>query len=293
MQQYAFQNNGTGVYQLHRIWRYRGELPDGDWRTAPHETVYAVLAGSGQMETGEGSRPMRAGDLVVVPAGTWYKPPSSQDRTFEVLALELDSDALLQGMDQACPDQVLQISDLQTGDGCRYCLEAIYQERTAAREGYEEICAGFASVLYLLLRRGIQQTADVPDRTRSTQQCTQVKRYLEIHYREDINLEKLADLVGINRFHLSHVFRRVFGVSPIRYLFTLRIHAARHLLTVSDRSVAEIGMDLGFSSPSYFSQRFHQMVGMSPLEYRRVSRKAGRGGAQLPLPVADPEDNLP
>lgn len=293
MQQYAFQNNGSGVYQLHRIWRYRGQLPDADWRTAPHETVYAVLAGSGQMETQEGSRTLHVGDLLVVPTGTWYRPPYAEGRTFEVLALELDSDALLQGMDQARQDQVLQISDLQTGDGCQYCMEAIYQERMAEREGYEDICAGFAAVLYLQLRRGIQLQTEEPERTRSIQQCTQVKRYLEVHYREDINLEKLADLVGINRFHLSHVFRRVFGVSPIRYLFTLRIHAARHLLTVSDKSVAEIGTDMGFSSPSYFSQRFHQMVGMSPLEYRRVSRKAGRGGVQLQLPVADPEEDIP
>ena len=58
------------------------------------------------------------------------------------------------------------------------------------------------------------------------------------------------------------------GCSPISYLLARRIAEGKHLLENSNYSVSQISLSLGFSSPSYFTQRFKKAVGLSPLEYR-------------------------
>ena len=78
----------------------------------------------------------------------------------------------------------------------------------------------------------------------------------------------------INKYYLSHAFRKEFNTSPISYLISRRIQESRFLLAETDHSLSQIAQILGFSSLSYFSQCFRRQEGMSPMEYRR-RRRAG------------------
>lgn len=75
---------------------------------------------------------------------------------------------------------------------------------------------------------------------------------------------------------MVHAFSREYGVSPINYLISRRIQESRYLLSDTDHSLSQISHMLGFSSPSYFSQSFRKLEGMSPMEYRK--RRAGEHG---------------
>ena len=70
-----------------------------------------------------------------------------------------------------------------------------------------------------------------------------------------------------------HTFSREFGISPINYLISRRIAESKHLLGETDHSLSQIAHMLGFSSPSYFSQSFRKLEGISPMEYRKQSKQ--------------------
>ena len=76
----------------------------------------------------------------------------------------------------------------------------------------------------------------------------------------------------MNKYYLAHTFRREFGTSPISYLISRRVEESRFLLRETDHSLSLIAQMLGFSSPSYFSQCFRRVEGVSPMEYRRQYR---------------------
>ena len=92
--------------------------------------------------------------------------------------------------------------------------------------------------------------------------------YVELHYREPITLEELAEQahLGVSRF--SELFRLHMGMSPIQYAVCLRLTAAENLLVYTDLPISSIAYHLGFQSLHYFSRAFKKHSGLSPSEFR-------------------------
>ena len=79
-------------------------------------------------------------------------------------------------------------------------------------------------------------------------------------YDEPLDLRRLAREAHVSPRHFSRSFRRVFGETPYQYLLTRRLERARHLLRTTEMPVAEICLEVGFTSVGSFSGP----VGASP-----------------------------
>jgi AraC-like DNA-binding protein len=90
----------------------------------------------------------------------------------------------------------------------------------------------------------------------------------DARYFEALNVDDLAAAAGLSRAHFSREFRRTFGVSPHAYLLTRRLERAAALLRNTDRSVAEICLDVGLTSVGSFTTSFKRAHGMTPTTYR-------------------------
>lgn len=105
----------------------------------------------------------------------------------------------------------------------------------------------------------------------------QVRDRIDREYAQPLDLAALAAGIHVSEGHLSRAFKRVFGESPYAYLATRRIERAMTLLRRGDLSVTEICFEVGFSSLGTFSTRFHELVGVSPSQYRRDSSHVAAG----------------
>jgi AraC-like DNA-binding protein len=85
---------------------------------------------------------------------------------------------------------------------------------------------------------------------------------------QPLEVDDLARAAGLSRAHFSREFKQAFGVSPHAYLLTRRLERAAALLRVTDRSVAEICMDVGLQSVGSFTTSFKRMFGQTPTAYR-------------------------
>jgi AraC family transcriptional regulator len=92
---------------------------------------------------------------------------------------------------------------------------------------------------------------------------------MEAGLHEEFSLSHLAQEVGMSEFHFSRLFKKATGLSPSRFFIKRRLAKAQQLLLETDMSIIEIGMSVGYSSPSHFAQVFRQEIGMTPSEYRR------------------------
>ena len=87
-------------------------------------------------------------------------------------------------------------------------------------------------------------------------------------YAEPLDVPELARAARLSPAHFSREFERAFGETPHRYLLTRRLERAAALLRVTDRSVAEICMDVGLASVGSFTTSFTRTFGEPPTAYR-------------------------
>ncbi len=96
--------------------------------------------------------------------------------------------------------------------------------------------------------------------------------YIEAHSTERFSLQEMAGALFVNGSYLLRVFRRSTGLTPLAYHHQVRCQKARELLVKTDRSISEIGEEVGFVSSSHFSHVFRKTVGCTPSEYRALNK---------------------
>lgn len=97
-----------------------------------------------------------------------------------------------------------------------------------------------------------------------------IMSWIEQHYHEEFSLDRLADAVHLSKAYVSRIFHKETGSRLSDYLKARRIKQACQLLMTSNRSIEEIGIEVGIPNASYFNQAFKQMLGVTPLHYRKT-----------------------
>lgn len=88
-----------------------------------------------------------------------------------------------------------------------------------------------------------------------------------------VSLEEAASCCNLSSAYFSRQFKAIFGMNFTEYARTYRLHVAARRLVSSRESMSRIAHELGFSSASHFTYRFHQRFGLTPRAYRRGSRE--------------------
>jgi CheY-like chemotaxis protein len=80
----------------------------------------------------------------------------------------------------------------------------------------------------------------------------------------DLNVEQLAAEIGLSRVQLYRKVKALTGYSPVEVIRIMRLKEAEKRLKSTDKTVAEIAYEVGFSSPSYFSKCYRELFGILP-----------------------------
>lgn len=95
----------------------------------------------------------------------------------------------------------------------------------------------------------------------------------------------VARKTGLTRYHFIRLFKAMFGETPHQYRSRAQIERAKHLLILTDQSVTEVCMAVGFSSLGSFSALFTRRVGASPSRFQRQHRPPPGHPRVLPAPL--------
>ena len=246
----------------------------GDWHSVPHThnhvELFYIIGGKGQFLINDQLYPVNTNHLVIINPNVIHTEVSLNAQPLEYIVLGVD------GIE-------LSISGTSNGQFCildhfesldmASCLRNILREMEMKQPGYEDVCQAFMEILIIRLMRSTGLSLPSETSAVSTnRQCAAVRRYIDLHFKEALTLEQLAEEGHMNKFYLSHAFKREYGVSPINYMISRRIEESKYLLAETDLSLSQIAQLLGFSSLSYFSQVFHRTQNISPKEYRQSQK---------------------
>src|SRR5215468_328177 len=107
---------------------------------------------------------------------------------------------------------------------------------------------------------------------RDERRISDVLRYIELRAGDALDLDRLAGVAIMSKYHFLRTFRQIVGMTPYQFLLGVRMRRAAVRLATSSEPVATIVFESGFGDLSTFNGRFRDMFGMNPTVYRRRER---------------------
>ena len=241
---------------------------DYHWDNRVRKNSYVLLqytiSGKGSFQTPDHTYPQQAGDLflVQVPGDSQYSLPDNSEY-WDVLYLEFSSECLplLYHIHQSCgPAFHLEASSTLPEQMKQLYADAISNQLASV---FDNSKSAYAFLLDLA-----DYALEHP--ALSSPRVTLAKNYLDSHYyTTDLNLDEVADAVGLSKYHLCREFNHLYGISPGKYLANLRLQKSCALLLQSrQHTIAEIASMVGFSNDNYFCKVFRKAFGTTPTQYR-------------------------
>lgn len=92
--------------------------------------------------------------------------------------------------------------------------------------------------------------------------------YIEVHYKEDISLERLAESAHVSKSECLRCFKVSMQTTPLKYLMEYRLQKAAELLISTTEPIGTIATNVGFKQSSHFGKCFREKTGYSPRDYR-------------------------
>ena len=150
-----------------------------------------------------------------------------------------------------------RLNDLKHPQGAKGLLQLYYHSRTL-------------ELLYLLLEQLNKRTGG-PFKTTDPEHIARIfeaKTLLIRDLSEPPTIAALASAVLMSESQLKQSFREVFGVSIYQYFQQERLERAKELLSENNRTVKEVGYELGFTNIGHFSRLFERLYHVKPKKFQ-------------------------
>lgn len=96
--------------------------------------------------------------------------------------------------------------------------------------------------------------------------------FMEHNFQNDISVEDVAAVCGLNRSYFGKIFKQAVGKSPQEFLLSYRMAKAAELLKLTQLSIGDISQAVGYDNQLHFSRAFKNIYGVSPREWRNRNR---------------------
>jgi AraC family transcriptional regulator len=242
-----------------------------------------VISGEATVEERERDGDWRGG---VVGTGSFYLTQTDapylmrwhtmQEQAFEVmhlyLGLELVNRAALSKGLNASQLRMHDVSGAQDAVVSGICA-GLVDELRASRDPNPIFVKGLVEGLTIHLLRQYAEKDAAAWRKPAQLPAWRLRKALEhmdAYLAAPFDLDELADLCGMSRFHFSRAFHNTMGQSPSRWFIRRRVERAKDLLRDTDKQIIEVAAAIGYDSPSHFAKVFRVETGLSPKRYRAV-----------------------
>jgi AraC-like DNA-binding protein len=231
---------------------------------SPQAIVIVCADGAGWCRLPSGRHEVGPGEALVVPAGVAHEYGAARSDPWTIWWLHLAGLDVGELVGAVLPDPsrpVVPVPDV-------YQAVSLIDDVLGRMERDDSLpsrLAAAGAAWHLLASLAAGHTGAPAGRADAVRQAQQ---YLREHVGARVSVADLAALARLSPSHFAALFRRATGMGVLQYQTRLRMSRARELLDTTDRPIAEIGRDLGYPDPFYFSRQFGKVHGVSPSAYR-------------------------
>lgn len=228
---------------------------------------FTVIDGAGKLQYGEKEYKLGAGDCVFIDCRNPYSHTTDPDNLWILRWVHFYGPTVPSIYDKYKERGGRPVFHPSTTEEVEKAWTSLFDTAKSADYMRDmKINAALAELLVLVMSESWHPEDQITAKKKAS--VADVKEYLDSHYSTKITLDGLADQYYINKYYLTKVFKEQYGQSITNYLLNVRITKAKQLLRFSEKSVEEIGLEVGLGAPHYFSQTFKSVEGVPPSKYR-------------------------
>lgn len=242
-----------------------------------------MVSGRSEFTYGEDKFIAKAGDIIVVPPNRLHALYPYENDTQVYNTLVFQEELLGIGKEERCGISCIEplingnhriMMPVAKGHGAyeeiRECVEQIFicvRDNTPVADLHMK--SELLRFLWLLEKAGCIRTVKNQDE-KQTEGIREVLEFINLSFRENITVERLAQMAHLSKSYFMYRFKKTVGVSAIEYMIQLRIRLACEMLRNSASSSLEIAFACGFRNLSNFNRQFKKYVGCTPKQYRET-----------------------
>lgn len=259
--------------------------------TSYAETLYAydyrlfyVLENKCSVELMDKTVELTPCDVLILPPAQGYRLLFEQGAPCRFVLLNFDLDNVFYGSMPYAPDVFAKFNAEKLFSPLRLTpFQTLFQLRDMPllREALLRICdiaekepPYFADIISAVLKEVLLQCAALQQNgeEKRSELAERLRVYLDAHFLEAPSNDEIAAQFRYHSFYLNKLFTKQFGKTIHAYINSKKIRFAQQLLLSTDKSIAEIASEVGFSGAAWFSEYFKANTGVCPSYFRRHGR---------------------
>ena len=248
--------------------------------------MFYVLKGTFDVEFSSYIKRLSPGDCLVFPPGTPYKLNIDKNSKPEYYVLNFDFDSKKHNTSERVPvpshmfspneifskttiEPFEQIFISHTAD----ILEPLFKEIIS----YKMDLKITAKYMQSALLKKVLCHLIILDNERKTGKkqndlIKKIKEYIHKNYSTNIKNDTIAKEMGYHSYYLNSLFVKHEGITLHKYIEAVRLEKAKRSLSSSGEKISDIANKCGFTDSSYFAKFFFKHVGITPKDYRNLSK---------------------
>lgn len=269
--------------------RIRDRAGPNGWTITPHRhphlhQLFRIESPGATLKMDGQDHLLPATAVVNVPAGTVHGfrfAPNTHGQVITLAQAELPE---VFGPASDVQSALSQAGFFESSPQLDALFAGLQQEYEARQPGRHLYLRGMLVQILCVSARLWPGDATPPKKTRAAQIMADFEDLVLHRFRNRPTVSDCARTLGLSPTHLSRVVREVTGAGAQSYLDRVTLREACRQLAYSSLDIQQIGFDLGFEDPTYFSRLFRKRLGLSPKAYRNhVRQKAPGHAGQLEL----------
>ncbi len=258
---------------------------EGCWHSGKRLTSHLILyltEGKVSMQIGNETCNAKAGDILLIPKGVFYKPLESDGCQYYFFHFQ----ASTLPETEKIPDSVALAPHMNLENGFAYTCTGIYASGVKIEIYTENVHfdikkifdrgaalrpdRAFSDKLLLdnLVRELLILLSNRDVSHIRNKKFLEILDYINSNYASCVKLSSLSQRFSLSESYISRLFNEELSMKPSEYINRIRISAAISLLVDTDITISEIAEKCGYSGVYYFSRIFKKMTGASPMKIR-------------------------
>mgnify|MGYP000476909779 CR=1 FL=1 len=221
--------------------------------------------GSGSLNTDQFQGKLNQGDVVVIPPNTPHEYFADDENPWTLFWCHFkgnNAKLFYKHISANVASPVIKSgNDVNLLSSFNHLIDAAHSSYT--HSGFIHVSCLLKQILTL-----VERIRHDGSKAKAGIKLSEVQRYMRENIHRQLDLEEVASLTQLSKFHFIRKFRDITGVSPMKFFQNLKMEQACFLLEQEALSISNVAYELGYNDPLYFSRVFKKAYGMSPSQFR-------------------------